>query len=173
MRYTTVIDITELPRIARNKNAWLIYLYMALKCGYHADDKDILKSSIRVLASRTGISVSATRHALKLLEAEQILSRVEGGWNVKKWLIESYPDPKAYKKRSEAQMEKAKRDDEERKKWLQALQKAVTTSTREELADWLENLKSSKPGTRVYHKGVQLWNCEEHIEWLSKMIARL
>lgn len=170
MRYTTIIDITELPRIYRNANARLVYLHMCLRSGYHAEDKDHIKTSIRRLAMAAGLTVSATRHALAQLERDRLISRTEDGWNVRKWVVENYPSKEAGRKKTEAQLEREQNAEAARKKWHHELHQAVTTSTREELEEWLRKLQNAPHGRNVYHKGARLWNCEEHIEWLRNII---
>lgn len=170
MRYTTIIDITELSRIYRNTNARLVYLHMCLRSGYHAEDKDHIKISIRRLAMAIGLTVSATRHALAQLERDRLISRTEDGWNVKKWVVESFPSKEAVRKKTEAQLEREHHAEEARKKWHQDLHQAVVTSTREELEEWLRKLQEAPHGRNVYHKGARLWNCEEHVEWLRNII---
>lgn len=170
MRYTTVIDISDYPRVYNNPNARLLYLHMALKSGYHADDKDKLKGSIRLMAMSVGLTVSATRHALAQLEREQLITKIDGGWMVKKWVVESFPTKEQVKKKTAAQEEKALQQEKERQEWLEGLKHAVTNSTREELQGWLENLINAPEGKRIYFKGARLWHCAEHIEWLTKII---
>ena len=75
MRYTTIIDITELPSIYRNHNARLVYLHLVLKCGYHDTDRDLTDTSIRQLSAAVGLTIAATRHALLQLQAVGLLSR--------------------------------------------------------------------------------------------------
>lgn len=87
MRYTTVIDISEIPALYRNKNARMIYFHLALRAGYHDDDRDVVKQSIRVLAAETGITVSATRHALHVLEKAGLLTHDNGTTKVVKWVM--------------------------------------------------------------------------------------
>lgn len=170
MRYTTVIDISEFAAIYRNQNARLIYFHMALRSGYHAEDKDQIQTSIRRLASDLHLTVSATRHALGLLEKEDLITRIGGGWKVKKWVIESFPEKNQVRKKTAAQEEKEKQLEKDRQEWLDGLKKAVTNSTRAELQSWLEALINAPEGKRVYHKGARLWHCAEHIEWLTKII---
>lgn len=170
MRYTTVIDITEFAAVYRNQNARLIYFHMALKSGYHAEDKDRIQTSIRRLASDLNLTVSATRHALAQLEREDLIVRTNGGWKVKKWVIENYPEKNQVRKKTAAQEEKEKQQEKDRQEWLDGLKAAVTNSTREELQSWLEALINAPEGKRVYHKGARLWHCAEHIEWLTKII---
>ncbi len=101
MRYTTIIDITEVQEVYRNANARLLYLHMVLRSGYHDNDRDMLSISIRTLAMRVGISVAATRHALKLLERQKLISKVGGQWLVKKWIIEDTISPRAKTKKQQ------------------------------------------------------------------------
>lgn len=86
MKYTTIIDITEVPAVYRNINARLLYVHMALKSGYHTEDRDVLDMSIRNLSVSAGLTFSATRHALRLLEASKLIKRQGDVWIVKKWL---------------------------------------------------------------------------------------
>lgn len=88
MRYTTIIDISELPRIYQNINARLVYLHLVLKSGYHDDDRDLVHLSLRRIAAETGLSLSAIRHAISVLEKSGLLSRQGDLWLVKKWIIE-------------------------------------------------------------------------------------
>lgn len=170
MRYTTVIDISEFPSVYKNPNARLVYLHMALKSGYHAEDKDKLKSSIRRIAMAVGLTVSATRHALAQLEREQLITKTDSGWMVKKWVVETFPEKNQVKKKTAAQEERERQQEKERQEWKDGLRKAVLNSTREELQTWLEALIKAPNGQRVWHKGAKLWHCGEHIEWLTKII---
>lgn len=87
MRYTTIIDISEQAGVYRNKNARLIYLHLALKSGYHDDDRDDIIISIRALAAAAGCTFSATRHALAQLEAAELIARHGDIIRVKKWVL--------------------------------------------------------------------------------------
>lgn len=88
MRYTTTIDITEMPQVYRNQNARLLYFHLCLKCGYHDDDRDVIEVSLRRLADDVGLTLSATRHSLKILMASSLI-RMEGSLIlVKKWVDE-------------------------------------------------------------------------------------
>lgn len=170
MRYTTLIDISEFPRIYKNQNARIIYLHMALKSGYHADDKDVLKSSLRRMGADLGITVSAVRHAIDQLEKEGLVTKIEGGWRVKKWIVESFPEKNQVKKKTPAQEERERQQEKELQDWHNGLKKAVTSSTKEELQTWLEKIINAPERRNVYFKGARLWHCAEHIEWLSKII---
>lgn len=88
MRYTTIIDISEFPAIYRNRNARLLYIHMALKSGYHDDDRDVLDCSIRRLSAAVGLSISATRHALAILERAGLVTKDGIKWRVKKFVLE-------------------------------------------------------------------------------------
>lgn len=87
MRYTTIIDITEQPEIYRNPAARLLYLHLVLKSGYHDDDRDTIGTSIRRVSADSGISVSAARHALRVLERAGLVSRKGPRWQVVKWVM--------------------------------------------------------------------------------------
>lgn len=88
MRYTTVIDISSMP-VYKNVNARLVYLHLALRAGYHDDDRDLVEISLRRLAADVGITLSATRHAVAHLERARLISRQGPVWSVKKWILES------------------------------------------------------------------------------------
>lgn len=88
MRYTTIIDISEIREVYRNKTARLLYLHLTLRAGYHDADRDQARISIRRLASESCVSISATRHALRVLEAAHLIRREANAWIVTKWLPE-------------------------------------------------------------------------------------
>ena len=99
MRYTTVIDITDISEVYKNPTARLIYLHMSLKAGYHDDDRDLVRLSIRRVSADVGVTVSATRHALRLLERVGLLTREGELWRVKKWVEEQQITTRAKTKR--------------------------------------------------------------------------
>ena len=99
MRYTTVIDISEISEIYKNPTARLIYMHMSLKAGYHDDDRDLVRLSIRRVSADVGVTVSATRHALRLLERVGLLTREGELWRVKKWVEEQQITTRAKTKR--------------------------------------------------------------------------
>ena len=99
MRYTTVIDISEISEIYKNSTARLIYIHMCLKAGYHDADRDLVRLSIRRLSADVGVTVSATRHALRLLERVGLLTREGELWRVKKWVEEQQITTRAKTKR--------------------------------------------------------------------------
>lgn len=120
MRYTTLIDISELPSIYRNRNARLVYLHLVLKAGYHDSDRDLALVSIRRLSEGVGLSLSATRHALRQLEISRLITRQGNAWLVKKWLLEENVSKrpastaKAAARRSMEEQQAAQRAREER-----------------------------------------------------------
>lgn len=120
MRYTTIIDITEYPSVYRNHNARLVYMHMVLRSGYHNEDRDLLDISLRRLASATGLSVSATRHALSVLLSASLVKKEGPLWHVRKFIIEQEITPrvkteKEARKKSREDAVKAERDNLERR----------------------------------------------------------
>lgn len=105
MRYTTIIDISEIPAIYRNINARIVYLHLVLKSGYHDNDRDLVRMSLRRIAAETGLSLSAIRHAVAQLERAQLLSRQGDIWFVKKWIIEQKISTRARTARQQKQIE--------------------------------------------------------------------
>ena len=119
MRYTTIIDITEVPAVYRNPSTARLYIHMALKAGYHDDDRDVLDISIRNLAAASGLTLSACRHALRILEKAQLISRQGDVWMVKKWLpaspISARPKKAAPGQDAAREAERKLRERQERK----------------------------------------------------------
>lgn len=124
MRYTTVIDISEIPELYRNQTVRLVYLHLVLKSGYHDDDRDISKLSIRRLAMEADVTVSACRHALNVLKKAGLLTNEPSGRKVKKFVEEQVVTKRARTKREmqeqlillERQKNQAQRDLESREK---------------------------------------------------------
>lgn len=128
MRYTTIIDITELPSIYRNHNARLLYLHLVLKCGYHDADRDMTDTSIRQLSAAVGLTIAATRHALLQLQAVGLLTREGRVWTVRKYVAQSPISARAKttrqaQQRAEArqreaeELEAEKKREQETRKW--------------------------------------------------------
>ncbi len=101
MRYTTIIDITEIPQISKNRNAVDIYVTACLKCGYHDYDRDCWRRSYRDIADDLGITLSACRHALATLEKYHLITREDDHWRVTKY-VETQTISKRPKKSSAA-----------------------------------------------------------------------
>lgn len=95
MRYTTIIDVTEMPAVYRNINARMLYLHMVLVSGYHDDDRDRTIKSIRSLAEETGLTLSACRHAIKVLTQARLIMRDGPVWIVRKYIQEPSITPRA------------------------------------------------------------------------------
>lgn len=91
MRYTTAIDITEVPAVWRSQSACRLYLWACMKCGYHDQDRDYLDMSFRQMAIGTGLTLSAVRCALQTLQKAKLITRQGEGWMVTKWIPESKP----------------------------------------------------------------------------------
>lgn len=125
MRYTTIIDITELEPVYRNVNCRLLYLHMCLKSGYHDTDRDQLQASLRSLAAATGLTLSATRHAISKLTAAKLLARNGDTWQVLKW-VTTDPISARLKIKAESAEKKAAGDiiDKHRREEQERLDKA-------------------------------------------------
>lgn len=74
MRYTTIIDLSELP-IYQSKSVRLLYLHLCLRAGYHKENQDIITDSLSRIARDTGMTVSAVRCALRQLIAANLAQR--------------------------------------------------------------------------------------------------
>lgn len=173
MRYTTVIDISEMPDIYRNKNAVLLYIHMCLKCGYHDEDRDVLEISIRNLAIRSGLSVSATRHALAKLEASKLIARQDGRWYVRKWVPTAAISPRPKEKPTAVNgrdNELATKRDRQIDEYRRKLEAAIRSMTREEIGAWIQELAD---GRRLRHKGVTLEANENSIRYLKEYLKRI
>lgn len=170
MRYTTLIDITEQQAIYANHNARLLYLHMALKCGYHDNDRDILEISIRRLAIDCGLSVSATRHALAVLTKAGLLTKQGTAYKVLKWIAAPPPTPRtqaAAKKAAAANAGKIGDEIErERQDYQRRLMEAVRTCTRQQLEQWASELEE---GRSLKHCGINLNANQDNVRWLRKV----
>lgn len=129
MRYTTIIDISVIPEIYRNRNATLLYLHLCLKSGYHDNNRDWYRRSIRGLAEETGLSFSATRHAIHMLEKYKLLTNKEGWWLVRKFVGEQKITPrksKADKARETAVQERLKAQEQLERNLKETEEKAIS-----------------------------------------------
>lgn len=167
MRYTTIIDISEIPAIYKNHNARILYLHLVLKAGYHDDDRDIVTVSIRNLAAYSGLTVSAVRHALGVLERAQLLTRTPQGYRVKKWVATETPTPRTSKNtaKSDPSLARLMREQEQQQlEFQRKLSAAVQTLTREQLEQWATELQE---GRQVKHCGIRLNANRANIEYLK------
>lgn len=170
MRYTTVIDISDMPEVYRNQAARLLYIHMALCAGYHDDDRDLVRQSLRVMAVRAGLTLSAVRHALGLLQRAGLVSREGEAWRVKKWFVDTPPTPRRQPKDRRAAHEASSiADDAERQisEYQANVLRAVREMTRDELVTWLEELKE---GRSLRHHGVNINANARNVEWLENVI---
>ncbi len=173
MRYTTVIDISDDSTLYRNHNVVLLYLHMCLKCGYHDADRDVLRMSIRQRSAQLGMSVSAVRHALGVLQQHQLIARDGDAWRVKKWHMEPAPSPRPRKQQAKAaadagnmgeQYNKEVEDDRQR------VYAAVRACKADELRQWWQELSE---GRSLKHHGVYINANQDNAAWLKKIVDRL
>lgn len=144
MRYTTIIDITEYKALYRNANARLVYLHLVLISGYHDYDRDVSDLSIRNLAREVGLTISATRHALEVLQKYNLLARSGPMWMVKKWVVQAPITARAKTQKAEENIQRAAEEDQERKR--QERKRAAEERKRQEL------LKQGKTPYMVYYE---------------------
>lgn len=173
MRYTTIIDITEVPGIYRNKNARLVYLHLALRSGYHDNDRDLIDISIRNLSMAVGLSVSATRHALACLEREKLISRDGARWRILKWVVAELPTPRRQPKNAKAAAEAndlGAKFDKQVEDYRQKVYNAVRLCSRNQLEEWLKELEE---GRSKQHYGATIAPNQDNIKWMRNVIKRL
>ena len=172
MRYTTVIDISEIPRVYKSVSTRILYFHLAIKAGYHEDDRDLISISIRRMASDSGLTVSAVRHALGVLESAGLLKRVPHGYLVTKWLMpEKVPArPKSSPAQADARTsELLRKADAELEAYRRKVETVVRQCTVEELKEWAQELDQ---GRSLRHHGVQINANKKNVEWLNQVISR-
>lgn len=170
MRYTTIVDISQTQDIYRNQNLRLVYLHLCLRSGYHDDDRDKIRISIRKLADEVGLTVSATRHALGRLQAEHLLTRDGETWMVKKYILDTPPTPRQKTAKSVARKQAnnlGDRYEKEIQEWRAKVTAAVRVMTADELQQWRDELED---GISRKHHGVYLNANQNSIAWLTKII---
>lgn len=172
MRYTTIIDISEIPTVYKSESVRLVYLHLVLKAGYHDEDRDRASVSFRRLAAAVGLTVSATRHALEVLQRAGLVTKAQDqAWIVKKWLVQEVPSPRTQTRKSSAEDNSlVERREQEIEKWRQKVYEAVRSMSRAELEEWLAELKE---GRSLRHHGAQLNANQAHINWLQSIISKL
>lgn len=173
MRYTTIIDITEVPGIYRNKNSRLVYLHLALRSGYHDNDRDLIDISIRNLSMAVGLSVSATRHALACLEREKLISRDGTRWRILKWVVADLPTPRRQSKNAKAAADSTnygEKMDKQLEEHRQKVYNAVRMCSKEQLETWLKELEE---GRSLRHYGAAIAPNQDNIKWMRNVIKRL
>lgn len=163
MRYTTLIDISEAPKLYRNKNTRIVYLHLVLKSGYHDHDRDMARISVRELAWQTGLSVAAVRNATAQLMKWQMLRREGDMWHVRKWVPQQpiSERPKTKRQTAAAALEAERRAQQERREREQEVEKL----RRQQLED------QGKTSWMVYYESrlekAQAGNVEDQ-EWCRK-----
>lgn len=146
MRYTTIIDIREAPALYRNANTRLIYLELVLGSSYQQETKDRYQGSFRTLAARAGVTISAVRNSLKQLQALGMVSPIEGGWIVKKWIEQPSIIPRRQRPKPEQPIslsdeQQVTTEQLNRERWLEKLrQKGID----ELIFRFEENIKAAK-----------------------------
>lgn len=133
MRYTTLIDISQCAPLYRNTNVRLVYMHMALKAGYHDHDRDIISISVRRLAAEVGLTISATRHALKMLLRYKMIAQGKGCYSVRKWCEEQ---PITTRAKSTRQQQQAAQQD------AAAKERRARAKEQREDRRYFENLKA-------------------------------
>lgn len=105
MRYTTIIDIRDFPSIWKSQSCRQLYLYMTLAAGFEDYNRDEVRDSMRELAYKSGLTLSATRHALKQLARARLVVRRDKTWKVAKWLQSPTISPRELNKRMTKQQQ--------------------------------------------------------------------
>lgn len=168
MRYTTIIDIRENPRIYRNINARLLYLHLALTSGYHDEDRDICRLSLRGMAIQAGLTLSATRHALRILQEEGLVTHEGDQWRITKFVLDKKPTPRRQSSVWVIDREKLSKDQEQTAR-LKAIKIALDNCSDAELNQWLGELRK---GSSVSHYGVIIPATEDWIKWVIRYKQR-
>ena len=101
MRYTTIIDVSSVPELYKNRNAVLLYCHLVFKSGYYDYNKDAYKRSIRGLALDLNMTLSATRHAIGILQKYKLITQKNGWWLVRKYIKEQTITPRVSKKQQQ------------------------------------------------------------------------
>lgn len=98
--------------------------------------------SIRSLARDTGVTVSACRHALKLLMSAGLLTRTAGTWTVKKWVEEQQITTRA----------KTKRDMQEQ---IQALERKMQQEKLQKQSEERQNFDYDDPQSKEAYERIK------------------
>lgn len=177
MRYTTVIDVTEIADVWQNPNITRLYFFMALKCGYHDDDRDILRISLRNLASQASLTLSATRHALKVLENAKLVAHEKEAWKITKFVLDKKPTSRTQKttttmSASEEAAEKARAADMKKEEELRMKREFLHNASAAEIQAIIDKLNERKPRStsvgniQFYYREIE--NLQEWINFKKK-----
>lgn len=172
MRYTTIIDITEISAVWKSASCRMLYLYLCLKSGYHDDDRDMITVSVRKLAIATGLTKSATEHAIRTLMKAGLLSRNNDAWIVKKWTVTIAPTPRPRKTEvgRDQQLTNSIDDRERRQREFEAkFYDAMRQISRDELTTWIKELQE---GRRINHYGFSLNPSQQNVNQLKQYLSR-
>ena len=129
MRYTTIIDISESAPLYKSVGVRLVYMHLVLKSGYHDHDRDLVKISLRQIAEQTGLTLSATRHAVAVLERAKMIARNGGVYRVRKWIVEQPISARAKTAKQQAQIDEAARRRAEKEQYER--EQAIEAARRE------------------------------------------
>lgn len=168
MRYTTIIDIREIPRVYRNINARILYLHLVLVSGYHDEDRDICRLSLRGMATQSGLTLSALRHALKILQDEGLVAHEGEQWRITKFILDKKPTPRRQSSVGVIDREKLSKDQEQTAR-IKAIKKALDNCSEAELNKWLGELRK---GSSVSHYGVIIPATEDWVKWVIRYTQR-
>lgn len=147
-----MIDISEWPELYQNVNVRCVYLHLVLRSGYHDDDRDQIRTSLRRVASQTGCTVAAVRHAVKVLQVHGLL-KIEGStWQVKKWVIDQSITSRAQQRAQAAAAAKtADQQQRARERELKDIERerqaAAAKLSEQERQEVLQDLKSGRYST--------------------------
>jgi DNA-binding transcriptional MocR family regulator len=125
----------------------LIYLELVLGSSYQQETKDRYQGSIRTLAARVGVTVSAVRNSLKQLQSLGMVSPIEGGWIVKKWIEQPAIIPRRQRPKPEQQPINISEEQQvtaeqlNRERWLEKLRQQGID---ELIFRFEENIKAAK-----------------------------
>lgn len=151
MRYTTTIDITELPQIWKNANATRLYFFLAMKCGYHDNDRDLIRISLRTLAASAGVTLSATRHALRILKEAQLIAHDGEYLRVKKFIVDVKPTSRTQKTSAKISADEARQHQQEQEQRRRAYEEVLASAPSSELEQILQRLRADQ---RVTYKNL-------------------
>lgn len=114
---------------------------MVLTCGYHDNDKGLVRKSVRQLSAETGITKSATENALRLLKKFDLVRKNRGRLYVRTWAPEqpiTKPKRKAQDIREQAIAQEREAKNQERE--------AEVQRTKEGAVSYEEYLALTKAG---------------------------
>lgn len=172
MRYTTIIDITEIRAVWANPNTTRLYVYLCLKCGYRDDDRDIIDVSLHRLEADTGLTFSAVRNALRQLQKVGLVTREADAWRVKKWCMQAATSPRPKRNQAVASGQTgdiARQAEEQLEERRRMILKVVSEVSREELVEWIAELEDRRS---LRHHGAYVPANNAWIEWMKNQLEK-